>query len=41
MIAKAAKSTLGPFGANSCIDYELGPPKMTKDGVTVVKNIRS
>lgn len=31
--------TLGPGGRNIVIDYEGGDPKITKDGVTVLKSI--
>jgi len=31
--------TLGPGGRNVAIDYEGGEPKVTKDGVTVLKSI--
>lgn len=32
-------STLGPYGNNSLIEYEPGVPRLTKDGVTVAKNL--
>ena len=38
-LAKAVKVTLGPKGRNVVIDQSYGPPKITKDGVTVAKNI--
>lgn len=31
--------TLGPGGRNVVLEYENGDPKITKDGVTVVKSI--
>lgn len=31
--------TLGPGGRNVAIDYEGGEPKITKDGVTVLKSV--
>ena len=31
--------TLGPGGRNICIESEINKPKITKDGVTVAKNI--
>jgi len=31
--------TLGPKGRNAIIDQPYGPPKITKDGVTVAKSI--
>ncbi len=31
--------TLGPFGRNVALEYEKGVPKITKDGVTVGKNV--
>ncbi len=38
-IAKAVKSTLGPAGRNVVIDKKFGSPTITKDGVTVAKEI--
>ncbi|CAG9330388.1 unnamed protein product [Blepharisma stoltei] len=38
-VNKTVSITLGPKGKNAAIEYELGPPKITKDGVTVVKHI--
>ena len=38
-IAKAVKSTLGPAGRNVVIDKKFGSPLITKDGVTVAKEI--
>ena len=38
-IAKAVKSTLGPAGRNVVIDKKFGSPNITKDGVTVAKEI--
>ena len=39
ILSKTVSSTLGPGGRNICIEYEVGNPKITKDGVTVAKNI--
>ena len=38
-IARAVKSTLGPAGRNVVIDKKFGSPNITKDGVTVAKEI--
>ncbi|ETO31022.1 heat shock protein 60 [Reticulomyxa filosa] len=38
-IADAVETTLGPRGRNVAIESSYGPPKITKDGVTVAKNI--
>lgn len=38
-IAKAVKSTLGPAGRNVVISKKFGSPSVTKDGVTVAKEI--
>lgn len=38
-LAGTAALTLGPGGRNIVLDYENGDPKITKDGVTVVKSI--
>ncbi len=38
-IAKAVKSTLGPAGRNVVIEKKFGSPAITKDGVTVAKEI--
>ncbi|MBI5272725.1 MAG: chaperonin GroEL [Chlamydiia bacterium] len=38
-LASAVKVTLGPKGRNVVIDSKFGPPKITKDGVTVAKEI--
>jgi len=38
-IADAVEVTLGPRGRNVAIEQPFGPPKITKDGVTVAKNI--
>jgi len=38
-IADAVQVTLGPKGRNVAIEQSWGPPKITKDGVTVAKNI--
>ncbi|GAB4185199.1 MAG: chaperonin GroEL [Calditrichia bacterium] len=38
-LAKAVKVTLGPKGRNVVIDKKFGAPTVTKDGVTVAKEI--
>lgn len=38
-IAKAVKSTLGPAGRNVVIEKSYGSPVITKDGVTVAKEV--
>ena len=38
-LADAVKVTLGPKGRNVVIDKKFGSPTMTKDGVTVAKEI--
>ena len=38
-LADAVKVTLGPKGRNVIIDQEYGEPKITKDGVSVAKQI--
>lgn len=38
-LASTAQKTLGPGGRNIALEYEGGEPKITKDGVTVVKTI--
>lgn len=38
-LADAVKATLGPKGRNVVIDKKFGPPTVTKDGVTVAKEI--
>ena len=39
VLADAVKVTLGPKGRNVVLDKSFGPPRMTKDGVTVAKEI--
>ena len=39
ILAKAVKVTLGPKGRNVLIDKKFGSPTVTKDGVTVAKEI--
>jgi len=39
ILAKAVKATLGPKGRNVIIDKKYGAPLITKDGVTVAKEI--
>ena len=39
MLAEAVKVTLGPKGRNVMLDKSYGAPRITKDGVTVAKEI--
>ena len=39
ILARAVSVTLGPRGRNVCIDKKFGAPLVTKDGVTVAKEI--
>jgi chaperonin GroEL len=39
ILAEAVKATLGPKGRNVVIDKKFGSPTITKDGVTVAKEI--
>ena len=39
MLSKAVKATLGPKGRNVVIDKKFGSPQITKDGVTVAKEV--
>jgi chaperonin GroEL len=39
LLSKAVKATLGPKGRNVVIDKKFGSPTVTKDGVTVAKEI--
>ena len=39
MLADAVSVTLGPRGRNVVLDRTFGAPKITKDGVTVAKDI--
>src|SRR6266705_1655021 len=39
ILANAVKVTLGPKGRNVVIDKSFGPPRISKDGVTVAKEI--
>src|SRR5467141_1144004 len=39
IMANAVKATLGPKGRNVVIDKKFGSPTITKDGVTVAKEI--
>jgi len=39
VLANAVKSTLGPKGRNVILDKKYGAPTITKDGVTVAKDI--
>jgi len=38
-LANAVKATLGPKGRNVVLDKSFGAPRITKDGVTVAKEI--
>lgn len=38
-LADAVSVTLGPKGRNAVLDQPYGAPKITKDGVTVAKNV--
>ena len=38
-LTKAVKATLGPSGRNVILDKKFGSPTITKDGVTVAKEI--
>src|SRR5881398_3671578 len=39
LLAEAVKATLGPKGRNVVLDKKFGSPTITKDGVTVAKEI--
>src|ERR1700742_4578714 len=39
VLANAVKATLGPKGRNVVLDKSFGAPRVTKDGVTVAKEI--
>ena len=39
IMASAVKATMGPKGRNVVIDKKYGSPTITKDGVTVAKEI--
>ena len=39
ILADAVKVTLGPKGRNVVIDKKFGAPTVTKDGVTVAKEV--
>ena len=39
VLADAVKVTLGPKGRNVVLDKSFGAPRITKDGVTVAKEI--
>src|SRR4026209_906093 len=40
-LARAVKATLGPSGRNVILDKKFGSPTITKDGVTVAKEIET
>src|SRR5580692_11631821 len=39
LLSEAVKVTLGPKGRNVVLDKSYGAPKITKDGVTVAKEV--
>ena len=39
LLADSVKVTLGPKGRNVLIDKSYGAPRITKDGVTVAKEV--
>jgi len=39
ILANTVKATLGPKGRNVILDKSYGAPRITKDGVTVAKEI--
>ena len=39
LLANAVKATLGPKGRNVVLDKSFGAPTVTKDGVSVAKEI--
>lgn len=39
LVARCAALSLGPAGRNAVMEYEPGLPRVTKDGVTIVKNV--
>ena len=39
ILANAVKVTLGPKGRNVVLDKSFGAPRISKDGVTVAKEI--
>ena len=39
VLAKTVKVTLGPKGRNVILDKSFGAPKITKDGVSVAKEV--
>ncbi len=39
IVAEAVKTTLGPKGRNVVLEKKFGAPTITKDGVTVAKEI--
>jgi chaperonin GroEL len=38
LVSRTVQCTLGPMGGSVALSYEKGPPRLTKDGVTVVKS---
>ena len=38
-LSTTSQITLGPGGRNVALEYDAGDPKITKDGVTVLKSI--
>ena len=41
VLANAVKATLGPKGRNAVLDKSFGAPTVTKDGVSVAKEIET
>ncbi len=41
ILSNAVKVTLGPKGRNVVLDKSFGAPRITKDGVTVAKEIET
>ena len=41
ILANAVKQTLGPKGRNVVVEKSFGAPTITKDGVSVAKEIRT
>ena len=41
VLANAVKVTLGPKGRNVVLEKKFGAPQISKDGVTITKEIKS
>ena len=39
ILANSVKVTLGPMGRNVILEQQYGPPRVTKDGVSVAKEV--